>query len=100
MYQYVQYDCIHTIFTAKMSLLGYLRAELLFTICVRIPCTGCLITERSKVEAFYAHLGWNLWVFQTLYSKTTLIHLILNTYNVNYVIIYSSRHPNPENFKL
>ena len=49
--------------------------------------TGCLITERSKVEAFYVHLGWNLWVFQTLHSKTILVHLIPNTYNGNYVII-------------
>ena len=36
-----------------------------------IVTTGCLTTERSKVEAFYAHLGWNLLVFQTLYSKIT-----------------------------
>ena len=52
--------------------------------------TGCLITERSKVEAFYTHLGWNLWVFQTLYSKTTLVHLFSNSENGHYVIIGSS----------
>ena len=30
----------------------------------------------TKVEAFYAHLGWNLWVFQTICSKITLVHLL------------------------
>ena len=40
-----------------------------------------LTTERSKVEAFYAHLGWNLLVFQTLYSKITLVHLVSNSEN-------------------
>ena len=49
--------------------------------------TGCLITEVSKVEAFYAHLGWNLLVFQTLYSKITLVHLVSNSENGHYVII-------------
>ena len=49
--------------------------------------TGCLTTERSKVEAFYAHLGWNLLVFQTLYSKITLVHLVSNSENGHYVII-------------
>ena len=52
--------------------------------------TGCLTTERSKVEAFYAHLGWNFLVFQTLYSKITLVHLVSNFENGHYVIIGSS----------
>ena len=52
-----------------------------------IVTTGCLTTERSKVEAFYAHLGWNLLVFQTLYSKITLVHLVSNSENGHYVII-------------
>ena len=52
--------------------------------------TGCLTTERSKVEAFYAHLGWNFLVFQTLYSKITLVHLFSNSENGHYVIIGSS----------
>ena len=34
----VSEDCIHTIFTAKMSFLCSLSGEILFTICVRIPC--------------------------------------------------------------
>ena len=55
-----------------------------------IQNTGCLTTEMSKVEAFYAHLGWNFLVFQTLYSKITLVHLFSNSENGHYVIIGSS----------
>ena len=52
--------------------------------------TGCLITDPSKVEAFYAHLGWNFWVFWTMYSKIILVHLISNSENGHYVIIVLS----------
>ena len=38
----VSEDCIQAIFMAKMSLLGSLISELLFTICVRIPCNVML----------------------------------------------------------
>ena len=49
--------------------------------------TVCLSTDPTKVEAFYAHLGWNFWVFQTTYSKITYVHLLSNPKNANYVII-------------
>ena len=49
--------------------------------------TGCLITDPSKVEAFYAHLGWNFWVFWTIYSKIILVNLLSNSENCDYVII-------------
>ena len=54
---------------------------------LRIFNTGCLITDMTKVEAFYAHLGWNLWVFQTICSKIILVHLLSNSENGHYVII-------------
>ena len=38
--------------------------------------TGCLITDPSKVEAFYAHLGCNLLAFRPIYSKITLVNLL------------------------
>ena len=52
-----------------------------------ISPTGCLITDPSKVEAFYAHLGWNFWVFWTIYSKIILVNLLSNSENCDYVII-------------
>ena len=38
--------------------------------------TGCLITDPSKVEAFYGQLECNLKVFWPIYSKFTLVHLL------------------------
>ena len=45
---------------AKMSLLGSLRGELLFTICVQIPCTRpCITSEIHHISS--AFTGKNIW---------------------------------------
>ena len=69
-------------------LLLYRRGQYIVeTNCPNIYNTGCLITDPSKVEAFYAHLGWNFWVFWTIYSKIILVNLLSNSENCDYVII-------------
>ena len=50
-------------------------------------CTGCLITDPTKVEAFYAHLWWYISVFWIINRKITLLHLLSNPENGNFVII-------------
>ena len=38
--------------------------------------TGCLITDPTKVEAFYAHFWRHIWTFWIINSKITLLHLL------------------------
>ena len=52
-----------------------------------LTTTGCLITDPTKVEAFYAHLWWYISVFWIINRKITLLHLLSNPENGNFVII-------------
>ena len=49
MHQYVLYDANLNHFYSQKSLLGSLRGELLFTICVRIPCEITSVTEFKEI---------------------------------------------------
>ena len=49
-----------------------------------LQCVYCLSTDPTKVEAVYAQLGWNFWVFRPIHSKITMLS---DPKNVNYVII-------------
>ena len=52
-----------------------------------VHTTGCLITDPSKVEAFYAHLWWYIQVFWIINDTITSLNLLSNPENGNFVII-------------